>query len=140
MSLLNRERQLVDNRHPRGVYRATDLVAYCETPNRVPSQRCKQTDHRPDAARVDQWPQRVVHTTSNSNTVSVECISDGAGSDSATASAENACARSPERLVLNGRTGYLGVHRRRRLVSEVLFLFPPQPPALASNANVLQHI
>jgi hypothetical protein len=29
-------------------------VAYCKTPNRVPSQRCKQTDHSPDAARVDQ--------------------------------------------------------------------------------------
>ena len=81
-----------------------------------------------------------MHTTSDSNTVSVECISDGAVSDSATASAENACTRSPERLVLNGRTVYLGVHRQRLLVSEVLFLFTPQPPALASNANVLQHI
>ena len=65
---------------------------------------------------------KVVHTTSNSNTISVECISDGAVSDSATASAENACTRSPERLVLNGRTGYLGV-RQRLLVSDVLFLF-----------------
>ena len=53
--IANRVPQPADNRHPRDVYPATDLVAYCKTPNRVPSQRRKQDrSHCPDAARVDQ--------------------------------------------------------------------------------------
>jgi hypothetical protein len=53
--IANRRPQLTDNRHPRDVCPATDLVAYCKTPNRVPSQRCKQDrSNCPDAARVDQ--------------------------------------------------------------------------------------